>query len=190
MSDAPASEDGKFQLSIYRDLDDKLLASEWNAGASEAHGLLSGLACRGIDDSAIRNKMFLFQATEETTILMLEGMFNLALRDLSSDSFEFTLMIPPEQSQMVEQAESLSSWCQGFTQGFCHDGDAILQNCSTTVSEIMEDIIAISNIIIDPLELNTDEAERDLMEILEYLKISIQLIFDELNSRQTPSAIH
>ncbi len=46
---------------LYRDLERKLKNSKWNSGASEAHGLLSAIACRGLPGEQIRAKAWLFQ---------------------------------------------------------------------------------------------------------------------------------
>ncbi|NKB77860.1 MAG: UPF0149 family protein [Gammaproteobacteria bacterium] len=173
-----SSED--FQQRLYLDLDDKLRASEWESGASEAHGLLCGLACLGITDQEIKNRMFLFRVSDPQTTLILEGLFNLALRDLSAEGFNFSLLLPGDSFPLTEQTEEMANWCQGFLQGFCHDGETIIQQ-SSTISEIINDVLNISNIEPGLSEQSDSESEKDLFEIQEYLKVSIQLIYDEIN---------
>lgn len=169
-----------FQRNLYQSLDEKLRASSWESGVSEAHGVLCGLACRGISDQDIKNKMFLFNVSDPQTTLILEGLFNLALRDLSAEGFGFSLLLPGEEAPVSEQTEEMANWCHGFLQGFCHDGEAIIQS-STGISEIISDLIDISSIEPDLSTEADAEAEKDLFEIEEYLKVSIQLVYDEVN---------
>ena len=189
MTTTPPPPDSQFQQKIYEDLNDKLRTSSWNAGVSEAHGLLSGLACRGIRDNEIKNKMYLFQINDQQTTLILEGIFSLVCRDLASDGFQFNLLLPGE-GNLARQAEEVSNWCQGFCQGFCHDTGAIIRSSSQSIQEVVEDMMTISNVIIDPADLDSGEAERDLAQIIEYLKVGVQLIYDELNAPEAPKHLH
>ena len=65
----------RFRAEIYRDLDRRLKASRWNSGASEAHGLLSALACLGIPGDRLRTKAWLFQLSARADIELLEGLY-------------------------------------------------------------------------------------------------------------------
>ncbi|NKB65387.1 MAG: UPF0149 family protein [Gammaproteobacteria bacterium] len=179
-TDTSLASGDEFQQRLYLDLDEKLRQSNWGSSVSEAHGLLCGLACRGVTDQEIKNRMFLFQVSEPKTMLILEGLFNLALRDLSAEGFSFNLLLPHEDSPIVERTEEMSNWAQGFLQGFCHDGEAIIHH-SKTINEIITDIITIGNIEPDVYDQADPESEKDLFEIHEYLKVSIQLIYDEIN---------
>ena len=180
----------EFQNRIFLDLEAKLRATPWNSGASEAHGLLCGLACSGVTAATIRTRGYLFQLEDETDVDIIEGMFSLAERDLQDDAFGFDLMLPPEDASQIERGEALSSWCQGFLQGLCHDNADIMRSSHPEVREALEDILQIGHIELDSNE--REENERSLAELEEYLRVAVQLIYDELrpaarNDITTPS---
>ena len=175
----PAAAKRQFQADIYRDLDRKLRHSSWKSGASEAHGLLSGLACRGIRSEQLRTRAWLLQLSEKTDLDLLEGLYDWILRDLHSDGFEFALLLPGADADCAQKTESLADWCGGFVQGFLHDGERVLADFPAAVREALDDIIAISRV--DPNPPTNDETERQLAEIEEYLRVAAQIIFEELN---------
>ena len=179
MNDKATLSGRQFQAGIYQELDRKLKNSGWNSGAPEAHGLLCGLACCGIRDDQIRTRAWLFQMSEKSEIDLIEGMYSLILRDLQSNGFEFNLLLPDENADLGQRIESLASWCDGFIQGFLHDGEGQLADAPNRVRESINDIIQISQVEIDTQ--TGEETERQFFEIEEYLRVAIQVIFEELN---------
>lgn len=178
MSDTSSAKT-RFQTEIYPELDRKLKETSWKGGASEAHGVLSGLACRGIGNKQLDGKAWLFRMSEKAEVALLEGLYELTLRDLQSDGFNFILLIAGDESGYAQRIESLANWCGGFTQGFLYDGEEYLAKVADTVRESFHDIIAISRI--DVATYEEQETDRHLVEIEEYLRVAIQVIFDELN---------
>ncbi len=175
-----------FQTEIYPELDRKLKSTPWNGGVSEAHGLLAGLACRGIIAHGLANKMYLLRIpnTENTEhAVMLEGLFDLILRDLQSDEITFNILLPAEPLSTAQKAEQIANWCQGYLQGFCYDGKPSICQHNDIVREIFEDIFHICSIELDTdaeLELiNDNDDQKSLVEIEEYLRVGIRLIYDE-----------
>ena len=201
---APSGPSGRqFQAEIYRDLDRRLKASRWNSGASEAHGLLSALACLGIPGEQLRAKAWLFQLSEKTDLDLLEGLYGLILRDLQSDGFEFNLLLPDGACldgtcSDAQSIESLADWCGGFVQGFLHDDAERLDGVPDPVRESVNDIMEISRMEVEArvdagVDTGVDagageETEKQLVEIEEYLRVAIQVIFEELNPRAGASA--
>ena len=189
----------QFQAEIYRDLDRRLKASRWNSGASEAHGLLSALACLGIPGEQLRTKAWLFQLSEKTDLDLLEGLYGLILRDLQSDGFEFNLLLPDGACldgtcSDAKSIESLADWCGGFVHGFLHDDAERLDGVPDPVRESVNDIMEISRVEVEVhVDAGVDagageETEKQLVEIEEYLRVAIQVIFEELNPHAGPSA--
>lgn len=170
----------EFQNRIFLDLEQKLRSTPWNSGASEAHGLLCGLACAGVTTDTVRTRAYLFQLNDTEDIDIIEGMFSLSERDLQDEAFGFELMLPPEDTSQIERAEALSSWCQGFLQGICHDNTDLLTSDKLSVKEALEDIMQIGHIELDPK--NLEQNERSLSELEEFLRVAVQLVYDELRS--------
>lgn len=181
MNDKTAPPGRRFQAEIYRHLDRRLKASRWNGGASEAHGLLSALACLGIPGDRLRTKAWLFQLSEKTDLDLLEGLYDLILRDLQSDGFEFSPLLPDGDCGGAQSIESLADWCDGFVQGFLHDGADRLDGVPGAVRESVNDIMEISRVDVEVDASAGEETERQLAEIEEYLRVAIRVIFEELN---------
>ncbi len=177
----------QFQGEIYRNLDKKLKNSPWNSGASEAHGLLTALACLGVSGERLRTKAWLLQLSAAADIELIDGMYGLILRDLQSDDFQFNLLLPDDSFSDAVRIESLANWCDGFVQGFFHGGlaDDEKDGAPERVRESINDIMEISRV-----DVNVDEAEdadaieRQLVEIEEYLRVAIQVIFEEMGAAQ------
>ena len=173
-----------FAQTVFHELDIKLKATGWDGGASEAHGLLTGLACRGITTSQLTNKMYLFNFEAEKNILLLEGMFELILKNLNSNMPVFDLLLPDDETDIAPRLEGIGKWCYGFIQGFCHDGANATYQQSSEVTELVQDISTISGIQAETsrepaMTESAQEDERALMEIEQFLRVGIQLIYEE-----------
>ena len=173
-----------FQQQIYNELDTKLRASPWGSGASEAHGLLAGLACAGVTAETVRTRAYLLQLSEASHIDMLEGMFSLILRELGDSGFGFNLMLPDDSYSIAERTEAVSCWCQGFLQGSFHQDTSLLQNADSEVEEAFNDILEIGHLELEP-DVDSAAADGQLLELEEFLRVAVQLIFDALQPATT-----
>ncbi len=188
--DNPQASPRAFQQKIYQTLDEKLKSTAWNSGASEAHGALTGLACRGINSEQIQNKMVLFQISDTEEFAALSGLFDLVLRDLESTEFSFNLLLPGEDASNNETATEIVNWCEGFVLGFCHDGESAIAQSSATVQEMVNDVLNISSMEVDSIKNKDHEDEKSIIEIEEFLRVGVQLIYDELvNNSSLPTAV-
>lgn len=170
----------EFQQKLYQELDDKLKLTPWNSGVSEAHGLLTGLACRGISPQKIGNKMYLLKISEPRDISLLEGMFEIIVQDMESSEPTFNPLLPDENATNYEKASELANWSDGYLQGFCHDGESVIENCSGDIQELIDDLLAVSGMGLEDIGENVEKDEKCIVEIEEYLRMAVQLIYDEL----------
>ena len=172
---------GEFQRGIFNALDAKLRTSAWQSGAAEAHGLLTGLACRGVTGAELGGCLHLLRlgenAAPDAEKLLLTGLFELVVRDLTSQQPVFNPLLADDDSPAAARAAELADWCSGFMQGFCHDGDHAAQTGSAEVREALRDVVEISGLQLGAGD--SAENDRSLTEIEEYLRVAIQLIFDE-----------
>ncbi|MDA7956134.1 MAG: UPF0149 family protein [Gammaproteobacteria bacterium] len=169
---------------LHAAIEERLQNSDWKGGASEAHGLLSALACRGVQH--VHGKAWLLRLSSESDLELVDAMFGEILRDLRGDAFAFKLLLPEDSAERARRIDALADWCGGFAQGFLHDGAEQLEGFPPAVRESFGDIMRISRI--DNARHNG--GERALVEIEEYLRAAAQVIFDELNppSREVAGA--
>ena len=165
------------QQKIYPELDRKLKATPFNGGAAEAHGLLSGLACRGVGARELHSKLYLFQLDNDQDSILLQGLFEWILRDLQSSALAYRLLLPDDDTGPVIRTDEIANWCGGYTQGFFHASDAFPGD-NETVHEMLRDIMDMGGLYLE--KSDREEAEKSIMEIEEYLRVGVQLIYDEI----------
>jgi len=167
---------------LYTSLDEKLREIGWDSGVSEVHGLLTGLACRGLSAHHIGNKMYLFELDAEQDCTPLQALYELVLQNLESDDPVFDLMLPDDEESAFRRADEIANWCSGFAQGFCHDGEISVLQKQGPVKEMFDDIMSIARIQADlpDNEADREGEDRALSEIEQYLRVGIQLIYEEM----------
>ena len=176
MGEPPAKTD--LHASIFGELERKLRESPWKSGASEAHGLLTALACLGVREAEIRSRSWLFGLDGEPNRDIIEGLYGMVYRDLDDPALSFSLLLPPDSAPFAERAEAVADWCQGFLQGIYHVDGELPANASPQVHEAVADIRDIGHLEVGPGDL--EQNERALMEVIEYLRVAVQLIREEL----------
>ncbi len=118
-------------------------------------------------------------------------------RSLSSPDFEFEPLIPPVEADLGERVAALALWCQGFLTGLGlggvvaedleaggDDGDR-----NAELAEVVADFVEISRACVDAEDLaDTDRADFDLVEVIEYVRVGTQLVFEVLQRHQALAA--
>ena len=113
---------------------------------------------------------------------VLLGLIAETLEKLNDTEMTFYPLLSPDSESLTNRTLSLSSWCGGFIDGF---GLAIVQkNISMNptkqgiTGEIIEDFSQISKLTSASV-MNEDSEELAYMEVLEYVRVGTQLIFEE-----------
>ncbi len=100
---------------------------------------------------------------------------------LSDEGFSFELLLPEQDEVGIDAvAGELQQWAHGYLVGFGTAGKGEQQSqYSEDVQAALTDLVAISQMEIEPEEEEDDEAANALMEVEEYLRVTAQLIFVE-----------
>ena len=104
----------------------------------------------------------------------------LATRVLQNQESAFDLLLPDDENEVRVRAEALSEWCSGYLRSFLADGRPELDE---TGNEAIDDMQAISNLEMDDDDL--DSQERSLFELQEYLRVAVQILFEQFNDDST-----
>jgi yecA family protein len=146
--------------------------------AGEAHGMATALLC--VDDS-IESVLWLSELLQDSSSIfdeqkeILLNLFEQTRELIAADDFTFELLLPDDDSPLPEQAEAVKTWCQGFVYGIgLHYEEQKLPGDSR---EIVKDIIEFSKLDSD---IEGEEDENSLVEIIEYLRMSVPLMKEEL----------
>jgi uncharacterized protein YgfB (UPF0149 family) len=175
-------------------------ALELGVDTAEFHGGVCGLLCtRGpgavsawLRESAIDAK--LQSADANTAKENLHDAEAETWRLLSGLGLEFYPLLPDaDEPALRERVAALALWCHGFVTGLglggltldtalpgSEDGDG-----QAPLAEIVADFTEISRVVVSPDELkNSAQAGFDLAEVIEYVRVGVQLAFEELRARR------
>jgi yecA family protein len=165
--------------------------------AAEVHGVMTGLVSAGyiFEDSdyiIVINDMLNnsegFPAAVKNT---LKEMFNELWKNILDDSYSFQIMLPDDDETIMERANGLGHWVQGFNLGFGLQ-QKNKAKLSEDVQEVLNDFVDIANLS-DEMEEDED-TEQAFYEIAEYVRISALLCFTELGvppeSSQKEETLH
>ena len=95
---------------------------------------------------------------------------------LESPEFRFQPILCSATS-LHERTYALGDWCRGFTLGIGWDGTTTVTSFSKDATEALSDITHIS--LAEPGTDLGETEERALVELEEYLRVSVQLIYEE-----------
>ncbi|WP_299182168.1 UPF0149 family protein [uncultured Neptuniibacter sp.] len=152
---------------------------------SELHGLVVGhvaagarllpekllkIACELLDLDGLSH-----ESSKET----LDTMYRAICSALESLDLEFELLLPDDENEISVRAESLGRWCQSFLSGFGLYGKHTDASLSSEAKETLNDLGQIAQISVELEEL--DENEADLMEVQEYVRMAVLMLFTECN---------
>jgi uncharacterized protein len=171
----------------YQIIDNIFVNSDLASSAAEAHGLAAGMLCvnRHAHGSAWLKQLFEDEtALNDRDKLILLQLFEEAKDSLASDEYDFELFLPEDDTPLIVQIAALSDWCQGFLFGV----GALYQagEQSGQANEILRDIAEFTRV--DP-DSEGEENEVAFMEVTEYLRTAVLLLYAEFGSNGR-STIH
>lgn len=154
---------------------------------SEVHGLCCGLLC-SMPSSAAKTRWFTeildaaslssdSVASRAAELKTLDEWFSQTLSALNDAEMDFSPAVPEDDEPVHVRTQALGEFCGGYTYGI---GLALNQRGSKPLPadtrEIIEDFQAIEAADVD--ETTTDEGI--YMELLEYVRVGVLLILEEL----------
>ena len=162
-----------------------LAEADSDTSAAEAHGVISGVLCVSSDDQAgskwvpilLSDAAQMTPAAAKKLSLSLMYIHQNTLNALKSGNFTFDLIVPDDDKPVAERIAALADWCRGYLLGLSVHGPAGKQNLVAQKKEFVEDLIEITNV--QPGQEHEKEAENDLMELHEFIRVGVQMVFDE-----------
>jgi len=174
----------------YQDLNAALEQAHANVSASEAHGILCGFICADkemTDDSWIELILGSQQALQQVSPQILEKnrvlllkLHEIALTKLQNIEFDFSLLLPDDDTALAPRSEALSHWCQGFIIAITRSG-IVIENCvSEDARDALKHLLEISKLNPDAVEISDDEEERAYNEVMEYVRVAVLMVYTEI----------
>ncbi len=175
------------------------------ASATAGHGLLCGLICaRGYVECeawvALMDEENLDQLTSDDPQdliatggshlrqldssedgKLLQELHRVTLRQFSSGECDFYPLLPDDETPLDQRTDALAEWCQSFLFGLAAGGIKDFSTLPEQVGEISRDLVEFSQARPGDEE-TTEQDEFAYVELVEYIRVGVQLIFEELNS--------
>ena len=169
--------------------------SQAAVGAAELHGLYCGLLCvqpaakletclpllypdhaAGRDEAAADACMEWLAGTG--TAEQLIGLLDWSREKINDANLGFALLLPNDEASLVSRAGALKSWCEGFLYGIGLAG-VTLQQSQGEVQEFLQDIAHLTRLDHESME-PSEENEQDLFELMEFVRIGVLYLQEEL----------
>lgn len=158
-----------------------ILAAGGQADPSELHGFACGLLAAGANPDNTRWQKELAELLELDAVPadLQREFLQLAQESqqrLGDSDFDFQLLLT-EEADITARALTLGHWCEGFLHGFgigAYKGELL-----PTSKEALQDITAIAQVDADQVQ-ESEEAESQLLELQEYVRVATLNIFTEV----------
>ena len=161
---------------------------------AECHGVTCGLLCRLPDASldaliGLLDMLELVKAPGTGLKMTLEELLNATRTQLSDEDLSFSLWLPNDEEMLEERTMALSQWCSGFLAGLGSSGDDTLKAMSDEANDALKDLQQISTAdVADTAE--SEEEEIAFAEIVEYIRVVILMIREDLRGPEGQDLIH
>jgi uncharacterized protein YgfB (UPF0149 family) len=160
---------------------------------AEIHGQLYGLVCVMGDDAGASWVADVLadaeppDAVKDAAARVLGELADGAIGAVKAGDMSFQLLLPDDQRSLGSRADNLGHWCRGFLHGLGVGSSSIDGKVTVragfwgqeTIREIVEDLSEISRAGYTGDE-NEAAAEAAYAELVEYVRVSAQLLYEEL----------
>lgn len=166
------------------DLEQTLAAVRLPHSAAFAHGLLTGclVADATMTETDLVAALGQAEAPTPTALTALHHQVArwraLLVRDLQAEDIRFMPLLPEDNVAIAERAQALSEWVQGFLGGLGQTRRHGGLRPSAQATEILRDFAQIALVDADPEA--TEVNEMAWMELVEYLRVGVLTLADEL----------
>ncbi|MBU02295.1 MAG: hypothetical protein CME55_03290 [Halieaceae bacterium] len=175
------------------DAADSLFNAGQTLNPSALHGAMAGLLGAGFSPHTEQHFSATLAALEKALAIDLTGdlvdfVSRLSLATLSAiqdADYTFLPLLPSDDNSLEERLMSVSEWSRGFLSGFTQgitQREAAGELIPGMTAEALKDMAAIAQV--DPEETDSEEAERQLDDVIEYIRFAAINIVNEAQSLQ------
>jgi len=180
----------------YKQLQEALESVSAPVGAAECHGILVGMLCAAgqVDRSRWVAEIHAPEKPDSeagrTYIDRMASVYGQTISQIDDEAVSLEIMLPGDDQPLQQRADALGQWCQGFMYGYGLGGGKAPRTLSDNAADVMGDIEEFSRVEMDTTE--SEEDEEAFVEIVEYVRVGVLLIRDELHppSPQGPVQLH
>ncbi len=179
---------------------DRLRESLSSAGVvvalAELHGGVCGALCAGGAPAAGRWVADCLEDEDLTPSMAaldddLAELIGVSEQTLADSELQFEPLLPDDDAPLEVQVQALALWCQGFLNGVGTTAPSAARKTDegSSLPEILRDFAEISRAGLSEAEAAGDgQADFALAEIHEYVRVSVQIVFEELAAERAAAA--
>ena len=173
-------------MSLFENFSNELNSHKIGLQAAELHGMIVGYVCGAKKDVSDSSRHLIYEnwlgvEPSLTIVNLFESFYSAAEENLDEFAdFEFRLLLPPDEVAIGERVAAVATWCSGFLSGLSESGRRI-DRLEGDAAEALADLNKISAMTSSVVE--GEENEADLTEIEEFIRVSVLVIFAEINAR-------
>lgn len=157
-----------------------LRSAGFDQDAAEYHGALCGALCirvpAEIDPMAVLDGA----DADVAGASLLKAVRDAAAKSLADTDGDIRLVLPDDEAPLAARAAALAEWCEGFLFGLASNGKLDLKNAAPEVREVVEDLAQFTRASFSGTDDEQIEEEA-YTELVEYVRVGVQLIFMELS---------
>jgi uncharacterized protein len=159
------------------------------ADAAEAHGTLAGCLCGaagyGFEDWL--REILPEGRADAAAVATLRELYTGTAQALLQPDMEFELLLPGDDEPIDARTAALAEWCQGFLYGLGAGGIPDAAGLPGEAGEVVRDFAEITRAGVDAGE-EQESNESACAELVEFVRVGVQLLFEELASARRPVA--
>ena len=110
-------------------------------------------------------------------------------RQLVERQSEFTLLLPDDEDAAELRAASMAQWCEGYLHGLVaekHSDELKAKLAEEPLADIIKDMLQFTRAAADD-DGDEEGMENAYAELVEYLRVAAQLIYEELADFRSPA---
>lgn len=194
------------QLAQYTTLHSAMTRARVPVAVSELHGGMCGSLCAGGVSAvpawveACLGDSDQAQDAVNAVRVQLRALQLHSWRSLNGSGLEFYPLLPDDEAALEERVGALALWCHGFVSGLGLAGlslntDTAAEAAARRLAEIVGDFSEISRAAASAEDFaDEDAADFALTELIEYVRVSVQIVFEELEPQRMtgvgPAIVH
>jgi uncharacterized protein YgfB (UPF0149 family) len=161
---------------------DALERVEADLGAAEFHGTACAMLCTRPDPQpdAWVDEIVVTEHRPQSRnwLLPLSESVEDSRRAFNDGNYSLQLLLPDDDVPLDERSRALSDWCSGFLFGLGLAGAGVTEALSDDAREVVVDLTEFTRI--DAEDDGSQSAEKAFLEIVEYVRVGVLLIYEEL----------
>lgn len=171
-------------LPNYLDLSQVLSQTALQLHSSQAHGLICGLLCGNPKNTVAWKALVTGSKETQEAHHLLQALYDVSAKQLDDVLFDFQMVLPPDSEGLPARAEALTLWCQGVLTGLKLTQVQMMGREPSEMTEAINDLIEIAQMNFEEV-VSSEEDESAYAELVEYVRVAVILIYQELRAAET-----